>query len=63
MTIVLLVGSLLFFARSFSPKIRKFNEPGQNKEAIIRLLNRALWIYLVLLLSMLAFMIVKPSLW
>ncbi|EFM09677.1 conserved hypothetical protein [Paenibacillus curdlanolyticus YK9] len=63
MTIVLLVGSLLFLARAFSPKIRKFNEPDQNKDAIIRLLNRALWIYLALLLCMLAFMIVKPTLW
>ncbi|WP_227872347.1 hypothetical protein [Paenibacillus albus] len=62
-TIVILVGSLLFLARAFSPKIRKFQEPGQDKERIIRLLNRAVWIYLALLLIMLAFMVMKPTLW
>ncbi|WP_371262927.1 hypothetical protein [Paenibacillus sp. OV219] len=63
MTIVLLVGSLLFLARAFSPKIRKFQEPGQDKERITRLLNRAVWIYLALLLIMLAFMVMKPTIW
>ncbi|WP_258171475.1 hypothetical protein [Paenibacillus sp. R14(2021)] len=63
MTIVLLVGSLFFLARAFSPKIRKFNDPGQEKTAIIRLLYRSVWIYLGLLLCMLAFMVVKPVLW
>ncbi|WP_181909595.1 hypothetical protein [Paenibacillus taihuensis] len=63
MTIAILVGSLLFLARAFSPKIRKFEEPGQDKERIIRLLNRAVYIYLALLLIMLAFMVMKPTLW
>ncbi|WP_240633448.1 hypothetical protein [Paenibacillus montanisoli] len=63
MTILLLIGSLLFLARAFSPKIRKINEPGQDKAIIIRLLARSLWIYLVLLLCMLAFMVVKPTFW
>lgn len=63
MTIAILVGSLLFLARAFSPKIRKFAEPGQDKERIIHMLNRAVYIYLTLLLIMLAFMVIKPTLW
>jgi hypothetical protein len=63
MTILILIGSLLFLARAFSPKIRKFNEPGQDKGIIIGLLARSVWIYLALLMSMLAFMVAKPTLW
>lgn len=63
MTILLLTGSLLFLARAFSPKIRRYTEPDQDKETILRLLARSVWIYLALLMTMLAFMVAKPVVW
>ncbi|WP_088014277.1 hypothetical protein [Gottfriedia acidiceleris] len=63
MTILLLVSSLFFLARAFSPTIRKFSEPGQDKGRLIYLLRRSIWIYIALLMVMLWFMVVKPTLW
>jgi hypothetical protein len=63
MTILLLVSSLFFLARAFSPTIRKFSEPDQDKKLLIHLLRRSIWIYIVLLMVMLWFMVVKPTLW
>ncbi|MFC5529714.1 hypothetical protein [Cohnella yongneupensis] len=63
LTILLLTGSLLFLARAFSPKIRRFNEPDQDKDTILRLIARSVWIYLALLMTMLAFMVIKPVFW
>lgn len=63
MTILLLVSSLFFLARAFSPTIRKFSEPDQDKGRLIFLLRRSIWIYIVLLMVMLWFMVVKPTIW
>jgi hypothetical protein len=63
MTVIILLSSLFFLARAFSPKLRGLNEPGQNKENLLRALTRSIWIYLILLLSMLWFMVAKPTLW
>lgn len=63
MTILILVSSLFFLARAFSPKLRKLVEPGQDRGTIVRLLQRSIWIYIVLLMTMLWFMVAKPSLW
>lgn len=63
MTIILLVSSLFFLARAFSPTIRKFNEPGQDKKTLVQLLRRSIWIYIVLLMIVLWFMVTKPALW
>ncbi|MGG0175747.1 hypothetical protein [Gottfriedia acidiceleris] len=63
MTILLLVSSLFFLARAFSPTIRKFSEPNHDKKLLIHLLRRSIWIYIVLLMIMLWFMVVKPTLW
>ncbi|RFU68376.1 hypothetical protein [Bacillus sp. V59.32b] len=62
-TLIILFCSLLFLARAFSPTLRKFHEDGQNKEELAAKLNRSIWIYIVLLLAMLWFMVVKPVLW
>ncbi|MFB7138797.1 hypothetical protein ACFCYN_03950 [Gottfriedia sp. NPDC056225] len=63
MTILLLVSSLFFLARAFSPTIRKFSQPDQDQSRLIYLLRRSIWIYIVLLMIMLLFMVVKPTLW
>jgi uncharacterized membrane protein len=63
MTVLILLSSLFFLARAFSPTLRKFNEPGHDKEDLVRTLSRSLWIYLALLMAMLWFMVAKPVLW
>lgn len=62
-TLFVLVASLLFLARAFSPTIRKFGQPGEEKEALVKKLHRSVWIYIVLLLIMLWLMVMKPMLW
>ncbi|BBH18940.1 hypothetical protein Back11_02850 [Paenibacillus baekrokdamisoli] len=62
-TILILISSLYFLARAFSPKLRKLNEPDQDKGKIIGLLSRSVWIYLILLMIMLWFMVTKPNFW
>lgn len=63
MTLILMASSLFFLARAFSPTIWKFSETGQDKDALIQLLRRSVWIYIVLLMAMLWFMVTKPALW
>ena len=63
MTVLILVSSLFFLARAFSPKLRKFSEPEQDKDVLMRKLSRSVWIYIGLLMTMLWFMVAKPSLW
>lgn len=63
MTLILMASSLFFLARAFSPTIQKFSETGQDKDALIQLLRRSVWIYIVLLMAMLWFMVTKPALW
>ncbi|PEZ09212.1 hypothetical protein CN326_02400 [Bacillus sp. AFS018417] len=63
MTLILMASSLFFLARAFSPTIRKFNETSQDKNALIQLLWRSVWTYIVLLMVMLWFMVTKPALW
>ncbi|TMU83581.1 hypothetical protein FGG79_19340 [Bacillus sp. BHET2] len=63
MTLFIMFCSLFFLARAFSPTLRKFGEDDGDRESLVRKLKRTVWIYLILLLSMLWFMVVKPSLW
>lgn len=59
-TLVLLFSSLFFLARAFSPTLRKFQESGHDKVKLVKKLRNAVWTYLLLLLAMLWFMVVKP---
>ncbi|MGM0854802.1 MAG: hypothetical protein ACQEWI_19690 [Bacillota bacterium] len=63
MTLVIMFCSLFFLARAFSPTLRKFAKKDADREWLVGKLNRTVWIYLILLLAMLWFMVVKPSLW
>jgi hypothetical protein len=62
-TLVVMLGSAFFLARAFTPTIRTFLEPNQDKPAMIKKLSWSSWLYLVLLLIMLWFMVTKPVLW
>ncbi|PSL40298.1 hypothetical protein B0H99_10575 [Planomicrobium soli] len=63
LTLGVMVGSIFFLARAFTPVLRKFDEPEANQAALIKKLNQSLWIYIFLLLLMLWFMVDKPMLW
>ncbi|MET3288914.1 DUF2269 family protein [Brevibacillus fluminis] len=64
LTLIVLVGSLYFFARAFSPILRALTdaEPAE-RPAHVKRLKRALYGYLFLVLLMLGLMVVKPSFW
>ncbi|RSD26769.1 hypothetical protein [Mesobacillus subterraneus] len=62
-TLALLFSSLFFLARAFSPTLRKFTEEGANKTELAAKLKRTIWTYIILLMAMLWFMVVKPNLW
>jgi hypothetical protein len=62
-TVIVLLASLFFLARAFSPHLRRLEDPEGDKEAAIRDLRRSVWIYLALLFIMLWFMVAKPGLW
>lgn len=63
MTLAVMFASLFFLARAFSPILRKFPEQDSNKEELANKLQRSLWMYIIILLIMLWFMVVKPTLW
>lgn len=63
MTLIILLCSLFFLARAFSPTLRRFQEDNHNKDELSGKLNRSIWIYLALLMAMLWFMVGKPYLW
>ncbi|MCM3584408.1 hypothetical protein M3182_01465 [Mesobacillus maritimus] len=63
MTLVIMFLSIFFLARAFSPTLKRFEEAAVNKHDLAKKLNRTLWNYLILLLVMLWFMVVKPTLW
>jgi hypothetical protein len=63
MTILIMMSSLFFLARAFSPLLRKFTETGHDRDKLVRKLNRTTIAYMLLLLLMLWFMVAKPVLW
>jgi Predicted integral membrane protein (DUF2269) len=63
-TTIILVSSLYFIARAFSPLLRKLQDTElQDRTEIIDKLRKSLFIYIVLLFIMMWFMVVKPTLW
>ncbi len=62
-TIALMVISIFFLARAFSPKLKKMEEPNSNKHFLLKQLKASTWTYIGLLALMLALMVIKPALW
>lgn len=62
-TILIMVSSLFFLARAFSPLLRKFTDSKQDREMLTKKLMRTTLAYLFLLLVMLWFMVAKPNIW
>lgn len=63
-TIFILVSSLYFIARAFSPTIRKLAMPDHNnRQELVNKLRFNVWLYVVLMVIMLWFMVTKPNFW
>ena len=63
LTIGLMVVSIFFLAKGFSGTLKKFVEPGVDRLKLISKLYSSTWIYITLLVLMLALMVIKPTLW
>jgi len=63
-TTIILVSSLYFIARAFSPLLSALSEAKEEERPpLLSKLNRALIAYIGLLFLMMWFMVVKPPLW
>lgn len=62
-TLAVMIASVFFLARAFTPTLRQFGGEGANRLLLVKKLNRSLWIYILLLLLMLWFMVDKPMFW
>lgn len=62
-SVLIMLSSGYFIVRAFSPTVRKFNDPNQDKDRSIKTLYRSTWAYIILLLLMLWFMVAKPMVW
>lgn len=62
-TLAVMVASVFFLARAFTPTLRQFGREGTDHLLLVKKLNRSLWIYILLLLLMLWFMVDKPMYW
>lgn len=63
MTLILLVASLVFLARAFKPTMQTYGSDAFNKEQFIYTLQKNTWIYIALLLLIIALMVFKPIIW
>lgn len=63
MTIAILLLSGVFLSRGFTIVLRRFHNPGIDKNTILNRLNTTSWIYIFLMLIMLWLMVQKPILW
>jgi len=63
LTIALMVISIFFLARAFSPTLLKFEDSNANKQLLVNQLHKSTWIYIILLGMMLGLMVIKPDLW
>jgi hypothetical protein len=62
-TFLVLIASLFFMARAFSPTIRRLRQPDHDRNQLVSKLSRALYMYMFVLFLMLYLMIMKPALW
>ena len=63
-TIFILVSSLYFIARAFSPTLRKLAVPEHTyRQELVNKLRFNVWLYVVLMMIMLWFMVNKPTFW
>lgn len=62
-TLVIVLGTLFFLARAFTPIIKKLETHPQERKENLQALTRTSWIYTLIMLVILVFMVFKPTLW
>ncbi|WP_414858891.1 hypothetical protein [Paenibacillus sp. Soil787] len=62
-TVLIMVASLYFIARAFSPLLRQLKAPHENRDFLVNKLRKALVWYVIITLSMMWFMVAKPTIW
>lgn len=62
-TVLIMVVSLYFIARAFSPLLRKLKAPHEDRDLLVNKLRKALIWYVMITLAMMWFMVAKPTLW
>jgi uncharacterized membrane protein len=60
-TVLVMISSLFFLARAFSPLLRKLKEPHDNRKVLVDRLRRATLLYLFVTMLMMWFMVAKPT--
>ncbi|MDP5273976.1 hypothetical protein Q5Y73_07660 [Chengkuizengella sp. 2205SS18-9] len=63
MTVLVLMCSIFFMARAFSPAIRKLESGEEGRDVLISKLKRSVIYYVTILLIAMWFMVQKPVLW
>ena len=63
LTMLVMLGSIVFLARAFKPTIRTFNTPSYDQTEFTSRLHRKTWMFIILLMIMLWLMVAKPILW
>ena len=63
LTLAVMAVSAVFLATGFTRVLRKFNDPGKDKDKILTRLKKTSWQYIGLMLIMLWLMVEKPILW
>ncbi|CAN7554983.1 hypothetical protein LJR153_004021 [Paenibacillus sp. LjRoot153] len=62
-TVLIMVASLYFIARAFSPLLRQLKAPHEDRNFLVNKLRKALIMYVIITLAMMWFMVSKPSIW
>jgi uncharacterized membrane protein len=62
-TVLIMVASLYFIARAFSPLLRQLKAPHEDRDLLVNKLRKALIWYVIITLLMMWFMVAKPSIW
>ncbi|WP_254776903.1 hypothetical protein [Paenibacillus sp. yr247] len=62
-TVLIMVVSLYFIARAFSPILRQLRVPHEDRHVLVNKLRNALIWYVIITLTMMWFMVAKPTLW
>ncbi|MBE3102615.1 MAG: DUF2269 family protein [Bacilli bacterium] len=63
MTIALMIVSVFILASSYKGVLKQFDDPNKDRSILIFKLRKATWVYIAILSTMLALMVIKPTFW
>ncbi len=62
-TFIIIMGTLFFIARAFTPILNQLEQTGQDRSGLIKRLTNATAGYIFIMLILLFLMVLKPNLW